>query len=67
MAEGLIDVDRSIQIGVRTVAPQDFGIEILDADTCHALGAGGIAVRPLVKAIATQIGPKEQVVYRLAI
>ena len=45
VAEGLIDVDRSIQIGVRTVAPQDFGIEILDADTCHALGAGGIAVR----------------------
>ena len=45
VAEGLIDVTRSIQIGVRTCAPHDFGIEILDADTCHDLGAGGIAGR----------------------
>ena len=45
VAEGLIDPERSIQIGVRTVAPDDYGIEIVDADTCHALGAGGIAAR----------------------
>ena len=50
--EGLIDPARSIQIGVRTVAPQDFGIEILDADACHALGPGGIAAR-----IKGRVGP----------
>jgi len=50
--EGLIDVARSIQIGVRTVAPHDFGIEILDADACHALGAGGMAAR-----IKARVGP----------
>ena len=50
--EGLIDTARSIQIGIRTVAPQDFGIEIVDADACHALGAGGIAAR-----IRARVGP----------
>ncbi len=50
--EGLIDVARSIQIGVRTVAPQDYGIEILDAEACHALGAGGMAAR-----IKARVGP----------
>ena len=52
VAEGLIDVARSIQVGVRTVAPQDFGIEILDMDACHALGPGGVAAR-----IKARVGP----------
>lgn len=45
VAEGLVDAARSIQIGVRTVAPGDRGIEILDIDGCLALGASGIAAR----------------------
>ncbi len=45
VAEGLIDVARSIQIGVRTIAPETFGIEVLDIDQCEALGAAGIAAR----------------------
>jgi len=36
--EGLIDVERSIQIGLRTVAPRDCGIEVLDAYAAHELG-----------------------------
>lgn len=52
VAEGLIDVTRSIQIGLRTVAPQDFGIERLDVDLCHALGASGVAAR-----IKARLGP----------
>lgn len=43
--EGIIDVDNSIQIGIRTHAPQDCGIEILDALTCHEMSAGEIAKR----------------------
>lgn len=43
VSEGLIDPVRSIQIGIRTVAPADFGIEILDAHEAHRLGADGIA------------------------
>ena len=34
------------------MAPQDYGIEILDAECCHALGAGGIAAR-----IRARVGP----------
>ncbi len=52
VAEGLMDPLRSIQLGVRTVAPQDFGIEIVEADTCVALGAGGVAAR-----ILARVGP----------
>ena len=52
VAEGLIDASRSIQVGVRTVAPGDRGIEILDIDTCLALGASGIAAR-----IKARVGP----------
>ncbi|HEY8579656.1 MAG TPA: agmatinase [Beijerinckiaceae bacterium] len=52
VAEGLIDVARSIQVGVRTVAPQDYGIEILDMEACQALGPGGVAAR-----IKTRVGP----------
>ncbi|MEL6946083.1 MAG: agmatinase [Pseudomonadota bacterium] len=43
--EGIIDVDHSIQIGIRTHAPQDYGIEIIDALTCHELGPKEIAKR----------------------
>lgn len=50
--EGLIDPSRSIQIGIRTVAPADLGIEILDADLCQGLGAGGIAAR-----VKGRVGP----------
>ncbi len=52
VAEGLIDVRRSIQIGVRTVAPTDFGIEVLHMHECEALGAAGMAAR-----IRQQVGP----------
>ena len=45
--EGIIDVDHSIQIGIRTIAPEDYGIEIIDALTCHEIGPAGIAERVL--------------------
>lgn len=45
VAEGLIDPARSIQIGVRTIAPEDYGIEILDMAQCEALGPAGVAAR----------------------
>ncbi len=44
-AEGAIDTHRSIQIGVRTIAPNDFGIEIINAHEARELGAAGIARR----------------------
>ena len=43
--EGIINVDHSIQIGIRTIAPQDYGIEIIDALTCHKIGPAEIARR----------------------
>ena len=43
--EGLIDVARSIQIGVRTVASSTRGLRVIDADECHEIGAAGIAAR----------------------
>ncbi len=52
VAEGLIDLERSIQIGIRTVAPNDYGIEKLDTELCHALGGGGIAAR-----VKSRVGP----------
>lgn len=52
VAEGLIDSARSIQIGIRTIGPEDFGIAILDAESCHALGPGGVAAR-----VKAQVGP----------
>ena len=38
-------VDRSIQVGIRTVAPRDCGIKVLDAYQAHALGVDGIAAQ----------------------
>jgi len=52
VAEGLIDVGRSVQVGVRTVAPHHYGIEILDMDQCAALGAAGVAAR-----VKARVGP----------
>lgn len=43
--EGIINVDKSIQIGIRTIAPQDYGIEIIDALTCHEIGVTEVARR----------------------
>ena len=43
--EGLIDVERSIQIGIRTVAPRDCGIAIVDAYEAQALGVEAVAER----------------------
>jgi agmatinase len=43
--EGLIDVRRSIQIGIRTHAPEDFGIALLGPDAVDTLGVAGIAER----------------------
>ncbi|MDB5650457.1 MAG: agmatinase [Hyphomicrobiales bacterium] len=52
VAEGIIDPARSIQVGIRTVAPSNRGVEVLDAELCHALGASGIAAR-----IKARVGP----------
>ena len=41
--EGLIDVERSLQIGVRTVAPRDCGIAFIDAYEAQELGVAGTA------------------------
>jgi agmatinase len=42
VAEGLIDVQHSVQIGIRTIAPQDFGITIIDAYQMADLGIKGV-------------------------
>ena len=49
---GLIVPERSIQVGVRTVAPRNCGIATLDAETCADLRAGEIAER-----IRVRVGP----------
>jgi agmatinase len=41
--EGVIDADRSIQIGIRTQAPEDFGIRILRADAVEDMSTQAIA------------------------
>jgi agmatinase len=43
VAEGLIDPARSIQIGIRTVAPENFGIAIVDGYTAAGLTPAGLA------------------------
>jgi agmatinase len=52
VAEGLIDPARSIQVGVRTVAPHDCGLEVLDMDQCAAFGPAGVAAR-----VKGRVGP----------
>ncbi|HRK25313.1 MAG TPA: agmatinase [Beijerinckiaceae bacterium] len=49
--EGLIDPDRSVQVGIRTIAPRDHGITIIDAYEAQSLGVGG-----LVEEIRSAIG-----------
>lgn len=41
--EGLIRADRSIQVGIRTVAPRDCGIAIVDAYAVHERGVAAVA------------------------
>ncbi len=48
--EGVVDPARSIQIGIRTVAPDTFGIEIIHAHEIDSLGAAGITERILARA-----------------
>ena len=41
--DGIIDPERSIQIGIRTVAPEDYGIEILYGDDVDEMSPKAIA------------------------
>lgn len=45
--EGVIDPARSIQIGIRTIAPEDCGIEMLHAYDVHRMGVDGVVKRIL--------------------
>lgn len=49
--EGLIDVEHSIQVGIRTHAPQDCGIEIVWGHEVETLGVAG-----LVECITSRVG-----------
>ncbi|KQU50765.1 agmatinase [Bosea sp. Leaf344] len=49
--EDLIDVERSIQIGIRTVAPRDCGIAVIDGYAAQELGVAGV-----VQAIQARVG-----------
>ncbi|MDX8349758.1 agmatinase [Cognatiyoonia sp. IB215446] len=46
---GVVDVSRSVQIGIRTECPDYLGIQYIDARTCHELGSSYVVDR--VKAI----------------
>ena len=43
--EGLIDVEHSLQIGLRTHTDEDFGIEQIGAPECHEIGTKALAAR----------------------
>ncbi|MCF6321807.1 MAG: agmatinase, partial [Rhizobiaceae bacterium] len=45
--DGLIDVEHSIQIGIRTIATDDFGIEIIHALDVADMSANAVATRIL--------------------
>ncbi|WP_018697743.1 agmatinase [Amorphus coralli] len=45
--EGIVDPQRSIQIGIRTHAPETFGIEIIGGDDVERLGVDGVTHRIL--------------------
>ena len=49
--QGIVNSERSIQVGVRTQAPEDCGIATLSAHDVHRLTADGVAKR-----IADQVG-----------
>ena len=46
---GLVDPARSIQVGIRTHAPEDCGLAILDAYRVHAEGVAGTVERILAR------------------
>jgi agmatinase len=50
--EGIIRPERSIQVGIRTHAPEDFGIEIVDGEGLAMLGMSGVVDR-----ILARVGP----------
>jgi agmatinase len=52
--EGLIDPKASVQIGIRTHAPEDCGIEILDGRAIDTIGVEGIA-----KAVRKRVGSRK--------
>ncbi len=43
--EGLIDIDHSVQVGIRTTNPDPLGITIIDAPEVHRIGAARTADR----------------------
>ena len=43
--QGMINAERSIQVGIRTQAPDDCGIEVLSAHDVHRLSPDGVAQR----------------------
>ena len=47
--EGLIDVDHSLQIGLRTHTSSDFGLEQIPAHECHTLGPEALVNRILAR------------------
>lgn len=51
--EGLIDADRSIQIGIRTMAPEDCGIAIVTPDEVATLGTDGV-----LEVISNRVGDR---------
>ncbi len=51
--EGLIDIAHSIQIGIRTIAPETCGVDMIDAYRCQEIGING-----MVDAIRQRVGSK---------
>lgn len=49
--EGLIDSQRSVQVGIRTIAPENPGLAIIDADQVVGLG-----IRGVIAAIERRVG-----------
>ena len=45
VSEGIVNAERSIQVGIRTQAPEDCGIEVLSAHDVHRLSPDGVAKR----------------------
>lgn len=43
--DGIIEPERSVQIGIRTIAPETYGITVLDAIAVHERGAEETAAR----------------------
>jgi len=51
--EGVIDADHSIQIGIRTHAPEDFGIRIL-----HGYDVEDLSAQPIADTILAHVGDR---------